>query len=229
MNFFSKWSLTKIIILINCLIALWSLYLGPDDPFNWVKQWLPLSLAGLMQGHWWEVFTCSWVHADLIGFNTLHLVFNMMSLAMLGQIIEGTLGRKHFCLIYFPAGIMAVAFFIIEIFLRSHFVWQQEFSNNVLVGASGCVMGLAAAFGVMFPNRLIMILPWPFPVRAITAIYVFCGISFVLMFTPYLDFIAHSAHIGGAVWGFIYMRMIKGSLAPQLQDDYIDFKDVEKN
>lgn len=229
MNFLTKWSLTKWIILINCLIALWSLYLGPNDPFNWVKQWLPLSLAGLAQGRWWEIFTYSWVHADLIGFETLHLVFNMMSLAMLGKIIEGTLGRKHFCLIYFPAGIMAVVFFVAEIYLRSHFVLQQESSNNVLVGASGCVMGLAAAFGVMHPDRLIMILPWPFPVRAITAIYVFCGISFILMFTPYLDFIAHSAHLGGALWGFIYMRLIKWVKTPHLADDYLDVKIVEKN
>jgi len=221
MNLFARWTLTKTIILINCLIALWSLHLGPTDPTNWIKLWLPLNLPELLAGKWWQVFTCSWVHADLIGFSTLHLIFNMLSLAMLGKIVEDTLGRKHFCLIYFPAGLVAVLFYLVEIYIRAHFFNQAQSLQSSLVGASGCVMGLAVAFATMHPNRLIMIMPWPFPIRAITAIYLFCAVSLLFIFIPYFNFIAHSAHLGGAVWGFIYMRLIGWQSQPKVDPSSI--------
>jgi membrane associated rhomboid family serine protease len=203
-----KWTLTKWIIIINCLIALGSLLLGPANPDNWIKNTFPLSLPSFLHGEIWRVVSSSWVHADLLGLESLHLVFNMMSLAMLGQIVEESLGRKHFCLIYFPAGLLSVVFYLVEMLIRVEVLGQTEYLFKSLVGASGCVMGLAAAFAVMHPDRRIMILPWPFPIRAITAILVFCGLSLVLIFTPYLNFVAHSAHLGGAIWGFIYMGLI---------------------
>jgi membrane associated rhomboid family serine protease len=184
-----------------------------------------------MKGQWWRIFTSSWVHADLIGGMSLHLFFNMLSLAMLGKIVEESLGRKHFCLLYFPAGLAATAFYLVEISIRAKVFGQTDYLESTLIGASGCVLGLASAFAVMHPNRLIMILPWPFPMRALTAILVFCGLSLLLIFAPgillahtsptggavwlnfrdtleFLSKIAHSAHLGGAVWGFVYMGLI---------------------
>jgi membrane associated rhomboid family serine protease len=203
-----KWSLTKWFILINCTLAVWSMFLGLNSEGNWVKLSLPLNLPDLLAGQWWRIFTTSWVHADLVGVGTLHLFFNMMSLAMLGQMVEGTLGRKHFCLIYFPAGLMAIFFYLAEMYVRIKILGQNDYLQNSLVGASGCITGLAAAFAVMHPNRRIVLLPWPFPIRASTAIIAFGLISLALIFIPYLNFMAHSAHLGGLVWGFIYMGLI---------------------
>jgi membrane associated rhomboid family serine protease len=181
--------------------------LGPHSPGNWIKAELPLTLTGLLSGQWWRLFTCSWVHDDLIGYHTLHLFLNMLSLAALGQVVEGALGRKHFCLLYFPAGLLAVLFYLIEMTIRIGLLGHPEYMETSLVGASGCVMGLASAFAIMHPARRIMILPWPVPVRALTAILFFCGVSFMMIFTPILDFMAHSAHLGGALWGFFYMGL----------------------
>lgn len=203
-----KWSLTKWIIAINCLIAFWSLILGPQDAGNWIKSELPLTLTGLQAGQWWRLFTTSWVHDDLLGYHTLHLFLNMLSLAALGQVVESSLGRKHFLLVYLPAGLMAVLFYLAEMGFRISFLEQTDYLQSTLIGASGCVTGLVAAFAVMHPERWILILPWPFRVRALRAVLFLLFLSLVLIFNPSTSFIAHSAHIGGAVWGFLYMGLI---------------------
>ncbi len=203
-----NWNLTKWIIAANCLIAFWSLMLGPFDAGNWIKGELPLTVTGLLSGEWWRLFTTSWVHDDLLGYRTLHLLLNMLSLAALGQVVEGSLGRKHFILIYIPAGLLAVIFYLSELWIRINLLEQTQYLQSTLIGASGCVTGLAAAFAVMHPERWILILPWPFRVRALRAVLFLLFLSLVLIFSPYTDFIAHSAHIGGAVWGFLYMGLI---------------------
>jgi membrane associated rhomboid family serine protease len=203
------WSLTKTIIAINCIIAIVSLLLGPEDPANWIKNQLPFYIPDFYQGQVWRLFTYSWVHADLIGLGTLHLAFNMMSLVMLGHVIEYHLGIRHFCCIYIPAGLLAAFFHLIESFIRNNFLQQTDFLQISLVGASGSVLGLAAAFGLLYPEHRIILFPWPFPVRASRALFFFALISVLFLFLPYLNFIAHSAHLGGMFWGYLYLRLLK--------------------
>jgi hypothetical protein len=75
-----------------------------------------------------------------------------------------------------------------------------------IVGASGAVLAVVAAFAVYFPDARLFIFPFPFPVRASRAVRVFILLSLAMMFVPALSFIGHSAHIGGLLAGFFLAR-----------------------
>jgi membrane associated rhomboid family serine protease len=83
-------------------------------------------------------------------------------------------------------------------------IYQTNLRIGCTVGASGAIMGVLAAFGYLFPNTKLFIMPIPFPVKAkwailgIIALDVFGGVSR----TPN-DNIAHFAHVGGALIGFL--------------------------
>ena len=84
-----------------------------------------------------------------------------------------------------------------------------------IVGASGAVLAVVAAFAVYFPDARLFIFPFPFPVRASRAVRVFILLSLAMMFVPALSFIGHSAHIGGLLAGFFLARAwVKSSPQP---------------
>lgn len=125
-----------------------------------------------------------------------HIFFNMFALWMFGKILENVWGPKRFLLFYLISGIGAAATHLtVEYFLGG---------VAPAVGASGAVMGIMVAFGYLFPNTELFILFIPFPIKAkwavigYVAIDLFGGIASVSG-----DNIAHFAHLGGALTGFI--------------------------
>ena len=125
-----------------------------------------------------------------------HILFNMFSLWMFGKILENVWGGKRFLLFYLICGIGAAV---------GHLA-VEYFTGGVApaVGASGAVMGVLVAFAYLFPNTELFILFIPFPIKAkwaaigYVAIDLFSGIA---SFSG--DNIAHFAHLGGALTGFI--------------------------
>lgn len=140
---------------------------------------------------------------------TTHLLFNMLMLFFLGPFVEQALGAKKFLILYFVSGFSAM--------LLHMAVWYLQLDPQVLeyvrvVGASGALYGVLIAFAAMFPNVKLMLLIPPIPVRAkylalaLIAIDLFSGIS--KMQTG----VAHFAHIGGAIAGFLliwYWRKLR--------------------
>jgi membrane associated rhomboid family serine protease len=145
-----------------------------------------------------------------------HLLFNMFALWMFGTHVERVWGPKRFLIFYFICG-LGSAFF--QMGSYAHDFWQID--HNVLspevydqyqsilrssytVGASGAIMGILAAFGYLFPNTEMIIIPIPVPIKAkwaisgMIALDVFGGVVKVQG-----DNIAHFAHLGGAVIGFL--------------------------
>jgi membrane associated rhomboid family serine protease len=125
-----------------------------------------------------------------------HILFNMFALWMFGKILENVWGSKRFLTFYLICGIgAAVAHLAVQYFMGG---------AGPAVGASGAVMGVLVAFAYLFPNTELFILFIPFPVKAKWAVigYVlidlFSGITRVAG-----DNIAHFAHLGGALTGFI--------------------------
>ncbi len=121
-----------------------------------------------------------------------HIFFNMFSLFMFGTILERVWGAKRFLLFYLVCGLFAGLF-------------QQLLSPYApSLGASGAIMGLMAAFGYLFPNTEMMFMFLPFPMKAkylipiIVAIDLFGGV-----YKLPGDNIAHFAHLGGAIMGFL--------------------------
>lgn len=139
----------------------------------------------------WQLVTYMFLHG-----NFLHIFFNLFVLWMFGLQIENLWGTKRFVIYYFITGIGAG---ILHLILAAEGV--------PTVGASGAVFGILLAFGMMFPNREIMLIFLPIPIKAkyfvimIGAFELFAGVSGLQ------TGIAHFAHLGGIVIGFILIRI----------------------
>lgn len=122
----------------------------------------------------------------------LHILFNMYALWMFGSVLERVWGPKKFLIFYLVCGLAAG-------------VTQMFFvSNGAAIGASGAVMGLLAAFAYTFPNTEFFILPIPFPIKAKYMAAIYAAIDLFGGFQPGNgDGVAHFAHLGGLVMGFI--------------------------
>ena len=170
-------------------------------------------LADNFQIH--QLFTYMFLHANLS-----HLFFNMFALWMFGRLIESTLGVKHFLIYYLICGIGAG--FCQEIFQYGEYCVEGlanfervrtpdgiypmgEFLNYWrTVGASGAVYGILLAFGVIYPNQRIMLLIPPIPMKAKYFVIGYAALELYSSFSVN-DNVAHFAHLGGMLFGFILL------------------------
>lgn len=132
-----------------------------------------------------QIVTHMFSHADIP-----HLFFNMLGLYMFGSMVEASLGPKRFLILYLTSGLAASAL-------------QMLLSPSPILGASGAVFGITTAFATMFPNTQLMLLFPPIPMKAKYMAILFIGIGLYSGLSGSNDGIAHFAHVGGAVWGFL--------------------------
>jgi membrane associated rhomboid family serine protease len=131
-----------------------------------------------------------------------HIFFNMFGLFMFGRVLESVLGSKRFFTLYFLSGIGAA--------LLQLSIYYFQHAPAIMIGASGAIFGILAAFTMMFPNVELMIIFFPVPIKAkyIVPIYAVLELFFgIASFEG--DNIAHFAHLGGAVVGFILIKIWK--------------------
>ena len=146
-------------------------------------------------GRPWTFLTYMFVHADL-----LHLLANSLGIWMLGSAVEQRLGGEKFLLYYLYCGVGA-AFFAL---LLSKFAVVPPF-----VGASGAVLGLAVALAILFPDAEMIIFPIPIPMKARTFAILLVAFN-AIMALPFLrgsSNIAYEAHLGGALFGYLFFRL----------------------
>ena len=120
-----------------------------------------------------------------------HILFNMYALWMFGSVLERVWGPKKFLIFYLVCGLAAGL-------TQMFFV-----SGGAAIGASGAIMGLLAAFAYTFPNTQFYILPFPFPIKAKYMAAIYAAIDLFGGFSGSTDNVAHFAHLGGLVMGFI--------------------------
>ena len=200
---------TRAIILGNVGVAVVDVLLrinhGADD--TWFRTVFSLSPANLLDGAWWEPFTYMWLHAPPIGFWITHIFFNMLTLSIFGKPVEGRIGSRRFGFLYLVGGLAAAGAYVGQAWWEVGGSWAGLHTmTQEIVGASGAVLAVVAAFAVYFPDARLFIFPFPFPVRASRAVRVFILLSLAMMFVPALSFIGHSAHIGGLLAGFFLAR-----------------------
>ena len=122
--------------------------------------------------------------------NFFHILFNMYALWMFGSVLERVWGPKRFLIFYLVCGLGAGI--------------AQMLVGAPAIGASGAIMGLLAAFAYLFPNTEFYILPFPFPIKAKYMVAIYAAIDLFGGLHPgAADNIAHFAHLGGMVMGFI--------------------------
>jgi rhomboid-like protein len=126
-----------------------------------------------------------------------HILFNMYALWIFGSVLERTWGPKRFLIFYFICGLAAG---ITEMFLVP---------IGFAVGASGAVMGLLAGFAYTYPNVQFYILPIPFPIKAKYLAALYAAFDLFGQLSGYGGNVAHFAHLGGLVMGFILVIIWK--------------------
>ena len=158
-----------------------------------------------------QIITHMFMHGSF-----MHLFFNMFTLYMFGSNIERMWGTKRFIIFYFLCGIGAAIvqllsyaynFSVYDKMVMSYdqvIQYQEILRMNATIGASGAIMGLVAAFGYLFQNTEMIILPIPIPIKAKWAVLGFIAID---VFSGIAgrpgDNVAHFAHLGGALTGFL--------------------------
>lgn len=159
-------------------------------PGAWGMGYLALTPVQVIENFYvWQIFTYSFLHGS-----GWHLFFNMFALWMVGPHIEGMWGTKKFVRYYFLCVVgAAVAQFILA-------------PTSVVVGASGAIYGLLIAFGLLFPDAVIYLF-FVFPARAIQAVAFIAILTLVSAINSGGDRIAHFAHLGGMLTGFLYFKL----------------------
>ncbi len=145
----------------------------------------------------WQLITYQFMHG---GFS--HIFFNMFALWMFGASIEDTFGSKKFLIFYLLAGVSAGLF---QLFLTPLFGGAEA----VTIGASGAVFGVLIAYAMFFPDNLIF-LYFLIPVKAKYLIGFLVVIEFLAVDSASSG-VAHLAHLGGAIFGFLYIMFDKNS------------------
>ena len=146
----------------------------------------------------WQVVSYGFLHGDL-----MHLAFNMFGLWMFGSELERLWGPKRYWQFLLASLLAAAATQLLITWLSG--------SNVPTVGASGALFGLLLAFGMLFPNRIIVPLIPPIPMKARTFVIVF-GVLELLLGLYGRSGVAHFAHLGGMVGGFLMIRYWRGQL-----------------
>ncbi len=177
------------LIIINIAIFLLQLL---NFPVNNNKL---IILFGLLPGEVlnlkiWQIFTYMFLHGGFF-----HLFFNMLALLVFGLQLERLWGRKELFKYYVICGSGAAVF---------SFLFINQY-NVPIIGASGAIFGLFLAYGLIYPNRQVIIFPIPIPIKIK---YALIGLTLISLFSSFNNnsSIAHFAHLGGIVIGFVYLK-----------------------
>ena len=185
--------ITQALVLINVAVFCLDLFLGP-----WFTQLFALWPLG--NGFLpWQIGSYAFLHGG-VG----HLFFNMLGLWMFGGELERLWGAKRY-INFYAASVLTAA-------LTQLLTNELLGSPNPTVGASGGLFGLLLAFGMMFPNRTIVPLIPPIPMKAKVFVAIYGGLELFLGVTGTASGVAHFAHLGGMLGGFLMIRYWRGQM-----------------
>ena len=177
----------KILILINALLFIFR-YIAID-------RYDLAQIFGLSSGDvWpmvWQPVTYMFIHGDFF-----HVFMNMFVLWMFGSEMESIWGSREFIKYYFITGI------------GSGIIWlllNISNSYSVLIGASGAIYGILLAYGLMFPNRKVLIY-FLFPIKVKYFVILLGAVAFISSIGDSGSNISHLTHLSGMLIGFIYLR-----------------------
>ena len=159
---------------------------------------------------WWQPVTHMFMHD---GF--WHIFFNMYSLVRFGMVVERALGTKKFIWFYLITGFGAVLLHtgvqfleVQNLIAKYPGISAQSIYNSIphVLGASGAVYGVLVAFAMIYPQaKLTLIFP-PITLDAKWWVLIFIGIELVTGISGTAMGIAHFAHLGGALFGWLLIR-----------------------
>lgn len=168
----------------------------------------------------YQLVTYMFTHASLS-----HLFFNMFALWMFGCIVERTWGARKFLFFYMACGIGAGLLQEMAQFVQFYMLAAENihgFSVSQImtvakasavginlwttVGASGAIYGILLAFGMLYPEERMFIFPLPVPIKAKFFVVGYAAIELFMAISTSGDGVAHLAHLGGMLFGFLLIR-----------------------
>lgn len=144
----------------------------------------------------WQLLTYGFLHGNLP-----HIFFNMFALWMFGRDLENMMGTRRFLTYYLTCVIGAG---IVQLVVA-----QMQGGIYPTVGASGGVFGILLAYGMAFPNRMVMLIFPPIPMRAKYFVIIFGLFELYLGFSGRQPGVANFAHLGGMLFGFLLIQYWK--------------------
>jgi len=141
----------------------------------------------------WQLVTYGFLHGDM-----MHILFNMFMLWMFGRELERLMGPRRF-LTYYLTGVVGAG--IVQLIVAG-----MQGGGYPTVGASGGVFALLLAFGMTFPNRMIMLMFPPIPMKAKYMVILFGLLELYLGVSGNAPGVANFAHLGGMLFGFVLLR-----------------------
>ena len=169
----------------------------------------------------WQLFTYMFMHASW-----QHLFFNMFAVWMFGRIMEQTMGQGRFLFYYLTCGLGAgVAQELVQLAEYWYYDFgsyeQITFGNGIIamsdylnrwntVGASGAVYGILLSFGMTYPEERMFIFPLPVPIKAKYFVMGYAVIELLSALSQKGDGVAHMAHLGGMLIGFLLLLYWRG-------------------
>jgi membrane associated rhomboid family serine protease len=147
----------------------------------------------------WQLLTYGFLHGS-----TTHILFNMFMLWMFGRELEAMMGAKRF-LAYYLTGVIGAG--IVQLVVAA-----IQGGDYPTLGASGGVFALLLAFGLTFPNRMIMLIFPPIPMKAKYMVILFGVLELYMGLSGGAPGVANFAHLGGMLFGFMLLRYWARSL-----------------
>jgi rhomboid family protein len=187
----------RALIALNVGVFVFQLF-GANALIEWLALW-PLASGGFAPGFApWQLVTYSFLHAGFA-----HIFFNMFALFMFGSDIERLYGTRWFVIFYLvsvvTAGIAQLIFAAV--------VAAPPYPT---IGASGGVFGVLLAFGMTFPRRMVVLIFPPIPMPAWLFVTLYGVLELYLGVTGTAAGVAHFAHLGGMLGGYLMIRQRRG-------------------
>ena len=203
---------TRNIIVINVLVMIMT-SLNGDFMYEKFALFYPTSPFF----HWWQPVTHMFMHG---GF--WHLFFNMYTLYFFGRVLEERWGAKKFLIFYFVTGIGAALVHTgVEWLQMNH--WMAQVAEGSMaaqakihalkmtptVGASGAIYGVLMGFAMLYPDAILSLIFPPVSMKAKWFVLIFAGIELLTGVTGMGGGIAHFAHLGGLIFGYLLIMYWK--------------------
>ena len=167
--------------------------------------------------HWWQMLTHMFMHGDFF-----HLFFNMYTLFIFGSVLERVWGPKKFLIFYFVTGFGAAAIHTgVEWLQMQNWITQAaEGSQTALieihnlkmtptVGASGAIYCILMGYAMLYPDSIMSLVFPPISMKAKWFVLIFAAIELLIGITKTNSGIAHFAHLGGLIFGFLLITLWK--------------------
>ena len=176
--------------LTRYFLALWPITGAPTATYAEFIQYWPMAPAPFAP---WQLLTYAFLHGNLT-----HIFFNMFGLWMFGRDLERLMGVQRFLIYYFTC--------VVGAGLVQLVVAATQGVAYPTVGASGGVFGILLAYGLTYPNRMVMLIFPPIPMRAKYFVLFYGLLELYLGVGGRAPGVAHFAHLGGMAFGFVLLR-----------------------